>query len=316
MDSSLTTLYADIRRHGSIPNTASTGSANSDLLAYINHNLTDIAAEVIRCREGFYRQYKDYTISSTQTRYRIPTRAIGNRLDCILLLDSNGKILRKLLETSYGASSNFRNLTDTMGYFLEAGDVVLTPTTPTGTAVTLRMVYYCRPPEVTSSLDTASGRCFTVSTVTDLGSNSYRLTITSSHGLTTSSSIDIMKGGAPFEYINACIGINPTATTSTTVTVTCANGTPEVGDYVCQADYAPVAQIPDAFWPVLAITVAKDFWMALGDEKMVARLDKELARIYKSAVALVSPRVEEGGQKIKSPYGALGALYGPARRVY
>ncbi len=314
MDITLASLYADIRRHGSIPNSGGTGSENSDLLAYMNHNLTGLQAEVIKCREGFYRMYKDHTLG-TSVRYRIPTRALGNRLDCILLLDSNGKVLRKLNEVAYQDVSNFRNLTDTMGYHLEAGDVVLTPTVPSGTAVTLRMVYYIRAGALSSSLDVASGKCFTVT-----GVSGNVISILSSHGITTSMRIDIVKGGSPFESLT--VDELPSATGSTTVTV--ADGSRvEIGDFVCLADYSPMPQVPDAFWPALAISAAKDYWMALGDEKMVARLDKELwgdgkknKGIVGQAVDLIAPRVEEGGKKIKSPYGAMGALYGPARRVY
>lgn len=311
MDITLASLYAEIRRHGSIPNSGGTGSENTDLLAYINSNLTDIAAEVIKCREGFYRQYKDHTISSSTTRYRIPTRAIGNRLDCVLLLDSTGKIVRKLTEQSYGAASAVSALADTAGYFVEAGDVVLTPAAPTG-VTTLRMVYYNRPPQVSSSLDAASGRCFTVTAV---NTSTGVITLMASHGLTSSSSVDIMKGGSPFEYINGCVGISPSASASTTITVADASRV-EVGDYVCQADYAPMPQVPDAFWSALVVAVARDFWLSLGDSKQAKGFDEQYVKAVKQAVAIVSPRIEEGGQKIKSPYGALGALYGPARRVY
>jgi hypothetical protein len=316
VDTTLTSLLAEVRRHGSIPNSGGTGSEDSDLIAYLNHNLVGIAAEAIKCREGFYRRYKDHTLTSS-TRYRIPTRALGSRLDAVLLLDGAGKVLRKLNEVTYSASSEVQGLTDAAGYHLEAGDIVLTPTAASGSAVTLRMVYYIRPADITSSLDTASGRCFTVTAV-DTSTNV--ITLMASHGLLTTTKIDIMKGGPPFEYLS--VDEYPSAVASTTVTVADASRV-EVGDFVCQADYSPVAQVPDAFYPALSMMAAQEFRIALNDGESVKALDEQIWGDGKrtkgamgQAIALISPRVEEGAVKIKSSYGALGALSGPGRRVY
>lgn len=312
MDNTLTTLLTDIRRQGSIPSSAATGSLDADLIGYINDQLIGIIAEVIKCREGFNRYYKDHTLTSSK-RYRIPTRAIGNRLDAVLLLDGGGKVVRKLDELAYGSVPSFTYVTDTMGYHLEAGDIVLTPVSTTG-AVTLRMVYYCRPPQVSSSLDTAAGHCFTIT-----GVSGNVLTITASHGILTSTKIDILKAGPPHEYLT--IDELPSAVASTTVTV--ADGSRvEVGDFVCLADKAPVVQIPDAFRPPLLLQVAQRYWEALDGTDMVERLDmliwgdgKRNKGAMGRAIALITPRVEEGSKKIMSPYGALGACYGPSRRI-
>lgn len=314
MDTTLTGLLADVRRHGSIPNTASTGSADSDLIDYLNANMLGVSAEVIKCREGFMRRYKDHTISTSQPRYRIPTRAIGNRLDAVLLLDSAGKVIRKLNELAYGNLPVISAVTDTVGYHLEAGDVVLAPDVSRG-AVTLRMIYYIRPAEISSSFDAASGDCFTVTAV-----SGNVLTLMASHGLLTTTKVDIMKGGPPFEYLS--VDEFPSAVASTTVTV--ADGSRvEVGDFVCKADKAPVAQVPDVFYPALTMLSAQDYWMALGDAAQVDRLErlvwgdgKRLTGSMGQAIQTISPRVEEGAKKIMSPYGVLGALRGPSRRVY
>ncbi len=306
MDSTLATLLADVRRKGAIPSHAGTGSADSDLIAHLNDCLVSVASEVIKCREGFYRAYKDHTITSS-LRYRIPTRAIGNRLASVLLLDSAGKVLSKLDEIPYSRLPEMGALsTGTMGYHLEAGDVVLTPAIPSGVATTLRMVYYARPGLLSSSLDAASGNCFTVTVV-----NGNVLTLMASHGITTSTRVDIMKKEPPCEYLS--IDELPSATASTTVTV--ADGSRvEVGDFVCLADKAPKPQCPDAFYPVLAASAALEFWSALGSGEDVKRLMALLngpdgrTGLKGDAVSLIAPRVEENARKIVSIYGALGRV--------
>lgn len=315
MDVTLTALLAEVRRHGSIPNTSATGSADSDLIAFINHNLTTAASEVVQLREGFLRRYKDHTISATQPRYRIPTRAVGNRLDAVLLLDSAGKVLRKLDELSYSNLPSVSGLTNTVGYHLEAGDVVLAPQSTTG-ATTLRMVYYIRPSDIsTTAVDTASGDCFTIT-----GVSGNVLTVMSSHGITTSTRVDVMKAGPPHEFLT--VDELPSATGATTVTI--ADGSRvEIGDFLCKADKAPVLQLPDVMHPVVACLAAQEYWMALGDANQVERLERAIwgdgqrnKGLVHRAKALMAPRVEEGSKKIMSPYGVLGALSGPGRRVY
>lgn len=307
MDVTLTGLLADVRRHGSIPNTAATGSQDSDLIAYLNGALIGVAAEVIKCREGFYRRYKDHTLSASQTRYRIPTRAVGNRLAAVLFLDSAGKVLRKLDEVAYSRAPELSSVTDTTGYYLEAGDLVLTPGV-TSSASTLRMVYYLRPSDLSSSLDVASGDCFTVTAV-----SGNVITLMASHGLTTGTKIDIIKAGPPHEALT--VDELPSATASSTITV--ADGSRvEVGDFVCKADKSPVAQVPDAFLPVLPLLAAQSYWLALGEQNSVDRLGKAAELSTKQAIALIAPRVEEGAKKIMSTKGALGSLRGYLRRGY
>ncbi len=304
MDSTLTTLLADVRRKGSIPSHAGTGSADSDLIAHLNDSLIEVAAEVIKCREGFFRVYKDHTLSSS-LRYRIPSRAVGNRVAALLLLDSSGNVLRKLNEVPYGQIAEAYTLSDCLGYHLEAGDVVLVPALPSSSAVTLRMVYYLRPAEITSSLDAASGNCFAVTTVAG-----NVLTIASSHGITTSSVIDVIKKEPPCEPL--FVEISPSATGATTITI--ADGTRvEVGDFVCLKDKAPKAQVPDCFYPVLAAMAAKEFWQALGDSANTDRLERMIETQLRKAQALIAPRVEEGGKKIMSQFGALGGGMGSGR---
>lgn len=303
MDTTLTTLLADIRRQGSIPNTEATGSQSSDLIAYINEHLIAVASEVIKCREGFYRWYKDHTLSTTQPRYRIPSRAIGNRLAAVLLLDSAGDVVGKLNEITYSNSVGTGSVADTAGYFVEGGDIVLTPAVSSG-ITTLRMVYYVRPNQVTSSLDAASGSCFTVTSV-----SGNVLTLMASHGILTTTKIDIIKAGPPHEYLT--VDEFPSAVASSTVTV--ADGSRvEAGDFVVLADKSPVAQLPDAFRPPLALLAAQSYWMALNESEMVEKLDTAIygddrrPGAMKNAVALIAPRVEEGARKIMSPYGVLG----------
>lgn len=308
MDSTLAGLIADVRRKGAIPAFGGTGSEDSDLLSHLNDSLMDMAAEVIKCREGFYRAYKDHTLVSGTVRYRVPTRAIGNRLAAVLLLDTQGKTVASLTEWSYTRLAEEGNSTDCAGYLLEAGDVVLVPAFPTNAVATLRMVFHARPGEMTSSLDVVNGDCYTVTAVAG-----NLITVAAAHNITTAQRIDIIKGGPPCEHI--AIDILPSAVGASTFTVADASRV-EVGDFVCRADKAPKPQLPDAFYPPLAALAAQEFWSAQGSSEDVKRLEGLLYGkdgLVPHAVALIAPRVEEGGKKIMS---IRGSVLGGRRGTY
>lgn len=306
MDYSLTTLLANIRRRGGLPNTATTGNQDSDLIAMINEVLQlKLAAKLISVREGYMRQTQDTTLSQTATRYRIPTRALGNKLAAVLTIDSGGNVLRKLDEIPYGRLREFYAINDCAGYVFEAGSIVLKPTKPSSTAVTLRQIYYIRPNEVTNT----SSNYFTVTAV----NTSTGLVTIGAHSFTTSSVIDVIKASSPFEHV--AISVNPTATTGTTVTISDASQV-EIGDYVCFADKSPVAQIPGEAYPLLAHLVAMELLLANGDRENYDKLAQALPKLEAEVTALISPRNEEGAKKIMSGYGSVGHVDGPYRRSF
>lgn len=300
MNYDVTSLLADIRRRASIPNSAVTGSQDSDLLAHVNNVLQlTLANKLISVREGFLRRNYDTAITSS-TRYRIPARALGNRLAAVLLLDGNGNVVRKLSEISYDMLTELRGINDAGGYILEADEIVLAPAVPTSGIATIRMVYYICPNQVTDSLNVASGRCFTITNV-----SSTQVTIMSSHGLTTSSVLDIVKQGAPFAH--SYIDISPSATGATTLTLSSTSGI-SIGDFVCQSQYSPRAQIPDAMYPLLAHLAAMEFLKSVGDLSNHKRLAEELLKLEKEAIEVIAPRVEQGPKKIMSNKGVLGPV--------
>lgn len=309
MDYTVTGLLADIRRRGSIPDAAVTGTQDADLLVHMNDVLQlKLASMIITVREGYFRQVLDTPISSTNTRYRLPGRALGNKIAACLLIDAQGNVLRKLNELSYGRLREYYAVNDAAGYVFEAGSIVLKPGVPSSTATILRFMYYVRPNQVTNSLDTTTADSFTI---TGIAGNV--LTITSGHNITTTTAIDLVKQDGAFEHV--AIGVFPSATATATVTVPDASQL-AVGDYVCKAQKAPVAQVPGEYYPLLAHLTAMEVLMSTGDLDNHKRLAEMLPQLEKDAAAMIAPRNEEGSKKIMSSYGSLGALDGPYRRSF
>lgn len=311
MDFTASGLLANIRRVGSIPTSVSAGNTDTDLLRHINDELQlTIPAKLISVREGFFRTTKDHALVSGTTRYRLPYRAIASRLDSATLVDSLGNTLRKLNEIPDSRLAELYNASDTAGFRVEAGDLVLVPGSPIANAITLRMRYYIRPNQVTTSLDAAVGLCFTVTAIDTLTKD---VTILSGHGLTANSKLDIVKGTPPFEHLQ--VDVYPTSAATGTVALASVAGL-EVGDFVCQSEYAPVAQVPDVFYPLLTHLVALKYALAKGDEESVKAFESLLPKLEKEAVALIAPRVEEGAKKTMSNFGAVGSVGNGIRRIW
>jgi hypothetical protein len=124
------TILESIRNVGSIPNAASLGSGDADILRHINEALRwKIVPIIIQTRE----EYLAHTIRTDvagQTRFRIPNRAIGNRLRDVIWIDSQGNrslwvnpIAREDLALFNGRGSG-----EPAGYFLEGNYIQLVPT--------------------------------------------------------------------------------------------------------------------------------------------------------------------------------------------
>lgn len=299
MNYDVTSVLANVRRRGSIPNTGATGSQDSDLLVHLNDVLQlQLAALVIKVREGFYRKTLDYSISSTN-RYRIPARALGNRLAAVLLLDGNGKVVQKLNELTHGDQRDYRS-SGAAGYLLEADEIVLVPGPPSSSIASVQLVYYVCPNALTTSVDAVNADCIAVSSVVGSVVN-----LASSHNFQTSTKLDVIRGGPPFAHMQ--VDVLPSAVGASSVTLASVTGI-EAGDYVCRAEKTKYAQLPDALFPLLEHLAAMEFLKSSGDLTNHKRLAEELPKLEADALAIISPRVEQGARKTMSNYGALGAV--------
>jgi hypothetical protein len=305
MDWTTTGLLSAIRSRASIPDVYATGSTDAALLSKANAELTTLVAEIIALREGHFLRYKDTTISSTKVSYRVPSRAIGGRAKLIQLLDGNSKVLRTLEEVDQAREADFFSSNGTLGYFIYNNEIRFMPSV-TNSAVTLRIWYYQRPPELVLTSDSG------VKAITTVSYSSPTLTLTSaSHGFSTSSVLDVVRIKPPFEAV--VYDTSPvTAPTNdvTFTTTTYESGSIAVGDYLCTSDRSIVPQIPDVYWQVLVIRTAIQWCLSKGKLQLVSGLEKELQKVESNALTIVSPRIETGGPKLIPRFSFLGNIGG------
>lgn len=299
-DYTVTGLLASIRRRASIPTTSTTGGANADLLSYANEELRlGLVAEILRMREGYFKRDSDTTISGST--YRIPTRAIGGKLNAVQLVDSAGSVLQTLPEYDDARLEELSSSTGVVGYVIAGMNVVLVPGSTTS-ATSLRLKYFAQPNELVSS-----GYATVLSFVAATGV----VTTSAAHGFTTASVLDIVRATEGFE--SQAIDQTPTAASGSSLTFSSLPSDLAVGDYVCVARQSPVPQIPSEFHPILAQRVAVAYLEAGGAPELGAAVAK-LGAMEKAIGILSSPRVDASAKKIVPRFGPLGGLR--RRRVW
>lgn len=290
-------LLASIRRRASIPSTATTGSADVDLLAYVNEELQlHMTAQLIQVREEYFLKHSDTALSASTTSYRIPVRAIAGALRNVQLLDSSGKPVVQLSRLSQEKLAEYKNQTQTVGYLVEGNNIRLYPTASWGGATSLRLSYFERPSEVTA----IGNGCRQIQAI-NYGTS--QITISSVTGFTTSTLVDFVRGTPNFETLG--MDFLPTNAASTVLTFSSLPTGLVVGDYVSLAQTSPVPQLPGEFHPILAQRAAIRFLAAVNDTEQLQVARGELGRMEQALGVLTSPRVEGGPRKIFQMNGAL-----------
>ena len=290
-------LLASIRRRASIPSTATTGSADADLLAYVNEELQlHMAAQLVQVREEYFLRHSDTALSASTTTYRIPTRAIAGALRNVQLLDNSGKPVVQLSRLSQEKLAEYKNQTQTVGYLVEGNLIRLYPTASWGGATTLRLSYFERPSEVVA-IGTGARAIQVINTATN------QITVSATTGFSTATRVDFVRGTPGFETIS--IDALPTNVLSTVLTFSSLPAGLAVGDYVTLAETSPVPQIPAEFHPVLAQRAAIRFLAAVNDTEQLTVARGELGRMEQAIGVLTAPRVEGGPRKIFQMNGAL-----------
>jgi hypothetical protein len=306
-DYTTTGLLASIRRRASLPNTATAGTADADLLAYANEELQlRLTAQIMSLREDYFLTHDDRAISGT--RYRIPSRAIGGKLAGVYLLDAEGNVRDKLERESHTRLEDWGvgAVGNASAIHIEGNTVVLLPSA-SSTATTIRLSYYMRPGELVP--------------LSSVGVSQYHSSTqvfsdaAFPAALAPYVDVDLVPASPGFDpalglHVSVRAGDGKSLTLSGPSTIP---GHFQPGDYVCLAGQSPVPQIPLEFHAILAQRAALKALQALGDKAGVDDAKRELAEMEEAIGVLASPRVDSSPQKIVNRGGALG---GGWRRRY
>jgi len=305
-----TTLLADVRRSGMLPDSAPSGVSDSDLLAHANKELqARLLPLVLSVREEFYVQQYATPLVAGQQFYRMPPRAIGSKLRDVYLVMPDGSQRRLARLTPEAATEACASATIgayPWAYFVEQDSVMLVPTPSTSGVCNLEMKYLLRPNALITESNNTGPRVTSVSQYLP-GVTSIMHTGTASFNVYCSGPLDIVSVNAPFRtvmisvtpsaYVTGEIQV-PTASLPSDFTTANFGGGAGVGAVLSQAERSSVVQLPPELHNLLYQRVLCRVLQSVGDLEALQVAEANAAQMQADAVALISNRIEGDAKKV------------------
>jgi len=286
-------LVTSLKRRAMIPTDAATFT-KTDLIAILNE---EVDVGLVPYLLSVHEEYLVYTVDESftatgQQTFKIPERAIGNKLRGAAIVDSAGNLLN-LTKVEIDELDIFQNEYDNFGdeytYYVKNDSIIVTSTA--GITGSLRMYFYMTPSElvedkfgaVIQSINTTTGEI-----VVDKIPSTF----------TNGASYDFTKNKSPNIILNydKVAAIN-TATKVITFNTTDIPSNLVVGDYITLAGESIVPHLPRELHPILAQRAAIHCLHALGDDR-VQMAEAKLVQMERNVIDLIDNRVETSTQKI------------------
>jgi hypothetical protein len=277
-----------------------------DFLRFANEEMDmAIIPYVMSFHEDYFLTSSDTDLQMNISRYSIPYRAAGNKLNDVAYVDNSGTIFEMTRITKgdapyyqYGPlgslSSRIRS------FYLEGDQVVLLPEVNTIIGGFLRMSYYLRPNQLVSkdriativAIDTVTGNI-----IVDQLPEHFKV----------GDNLDILQTKSPHKTIKFDIPVLAIDTLTKTITIDPTNvpSTAVVGDYLASAEECLIPQIPTDLHSMLAQRVACRCLEAMGDQAGLQAANAKLAEMELKGGTIIDSRVESAPFKVLNRHGFL-----------
>ena len=302
-------LLTTVKARAKIPNTQSDGTSDADLLRWLNEAMdTDILPFMISLREDYYVLTEKIDIVNGQERYRIPKRALGNKIREIKYRNSTSTtdasndidmnfISREHLSSWQGSS----NSTGAPGFFFEDVDICLAPSDFSGGG-SLIVSYFFRPGDLVLLTE---ARRITAINASEQGINQVTLDPDLPTGWTTSNLFDIhsQDSGAEIKAFSRSGSLS----TDKIVFLANIDGTevgekmPIIGDYVTLENEIVVPALPKVMHPVLAQSAVCSILESMGDYEGGGYQRKILNTMFDRMLELFKQRAEGEPSSVVNP---------------
>lgn len=284
-------LISDVKLRAFVPTSQSTFSEADILLIADAEMQSTILPLVLDLGNEYYITYKDVAVTANLQSYDIPPRAVGMKLDRVVIINSSGNI-RPLSQMA----PIFQETTvpsQPENFFLQRNQICLYPVPDGGNYGTLRQYYFLRPGKLvlTSAATTITAVDTTTNTVT-IGS------VPSSWS--TSNTFDLIRQDGGVEQLSVDLGASSVSASAITFTASLPTGL-RAGDYVSLSGESPLPQMPAELRPVLAQGVAARIRQAMrlpGADDAMKLLEREMNQ----AKLLLAPRVESSPKVIMAAH--------------
>ena len=297
-------LLERIRNLGTLNNLEIQGTDDPVLLEYISEELdSKIVPSIIRTREEFLTVTSRIPLVAGVTKYRIPPRAVCQRLRDFTYVDSAGN------RTPFGSDPirreelhhyNIGTASEPLGFFLEGPYIQMVPISGSYTGF-LELAFYMRPSKLVMADDIR--RIIMVDLVTGICSLDSDLPT----NWTTANQFDIQTPlpGGELKIYDAVAsqvggaGLESQITFTTKIDGSVYGSNPvEIGDYLCLAGQCAQIMIPEDLLPQLIESVVNRIMYSGGDYKALqagmVRVDQQL----RDSLSITKKRLESKPMRI------------------
>jgi hypothetical protein len=292
-------LIRRVRLRGMVPSDTSTYT-DEVIVEVLNDEMdSDVLAQILKLNEEHMVDYVDVDIIPSVTEYKIPERAIANKLRDLALMDSNGNFYettRISLEEISDNNFDYESSNDLPKFYVQ-GDSVILFNAPLRNYTKLRMYFYMRPSKLVQNKESAkiTSINFTTGVVSvDNLPNSY----------VALPKMDFIAYSSPnkiIDYDVPCISVNNSSNPRTiTFNPNLIPKDLKVGDFVSVAQESPVPNIPTEWHPYLAQAAIVQILESLGDTQGLTNANNKLAKMFKDLSSITDNRVEGSPQKVRA----------------
>jgi hypothetical protein len=272
---------------------------NADIVRIASEELQAVLIPYIESVKGeYWVVYEDIPFVQGQIMYTIPQRATGTKWRDVCLMDmQNNRVLLNYINPE-DMKSSWAYSPYQFGFYPEADHInlFLGNLVGSGNYKSVRMYYFRRPNTLCTTLQSDSA---TANAGQVVSFNAVTQTITLDYAppaWTTSTQFDIVNSLPPFDSRVD----NATITNISGFVLTFANPLPSdlsVGDWVSEANFSPIPQIPVECQRLLEVLTAARILQYTGDpafqvmQAMAESMKKDLFQV-------LSPRIDGSPRKI------------------
>lgn len=283
---------------------------DADFLALANDEMNmALVPLVLQFHEDFFLESETQTIVAMQDNYKVPYRAIGNKLRSLMFVDTNNNFFemsRIMVEDLPYFASTFTS-NQFKHYYFQNNEIRLAPSPGSSVSGSLKFFYYIRPSQLVSTSRVAVITAINTTTgdITVDGVPTEENSTTSL--FSTADLFDFVQIKSPHRILS--MDVTATAVNTTTNTITFdpddLPSTLAVGDRICLAEETDVPQLPDDLHNILAERVAARCLEALGDAAGLQAANQKIAELEVKTGMVIDNRSEGEPVKVVNRHGPL-----------
>lgn len=271
-----------------------------DYLQFANEEMDNSVVPFVHSfRQDYLLVPTEIPLERDVLRYKIPNRAVANKLRDVMLLDNSGNIYEMTRifpeDESFFQFNNAGSGINPLRSFMTMADEIVFPEGSTiSGASAMKVLYYIRPNQMVSESRVATIRSI------DRANNTVTIDKYPEvfSGVTT---FDITSCKSPFSLI--AMDIRPTSLASPTILQMTFDELPKyisVGDVIALPEETIIPQVPVEVHSLLAQRTAMRCLEALGDTQGLQNAAAKLVEMEQKLAGVLQNRVEGAPQKVNN----------------